>query len=87
MVTPEQYRAKAAEYAELAKSAREPDDVRECLRCEASFTVLAGNEQWLADHRDQTVHAMKVGEPADIASLAPELTAQILADRPGIVTQ
>jgi len=57
MSTPEQYRAKAAEYRELAKAANGPDEAREFRQHERSFTVLADNEQWLADHHDQTVHA------------------------------
>ena len=27
----------------------------------AAITVLADNEQWLADHQDQTVHASDAG--------------------------
>jgi hypothetical protein len=57
MFTPERFRAKAAEYGELAKTADNPDDAREFQRRERSFTVLADNEQWLADHHDRTVHA------------------------------
>jgi len=57
MSTPEQYRAKAAEYRELAKAASGPNEARELQQHERSFTVLADNEQWLADHRDQTVHS------------------------------
>jgi hypothetical protein len=61
MFTPEQYRAKAAEYTELVKTARNPNEVREFQRLEQSFTVLADNEQWLIDNRDQTVHAEEYG--------------------------
>ena len=61
MFTPERFRAKAAEYGELAKTANSPDDAREFRRRERSLTVLADNEQWLADHQDQTVHAMDSG--------------------------
>jgi hypothetical protein len=52
----ELYRAKAVEYGELAKTANSPEAAREFKRREGSFTVLADNEQWLADHREQTVH-------------------------------
>ena len=55
MFAPELYRAKAAEYAELARTANSPDGAREFQRHERSYTVLADNEQWLADHQDQTV--------------------------------
>ncbi len=61
MLAPELYRAKAAEYAELAKTANSLDDAREFQRRERSFTVLADNEQWLADHHDQTVHTIDAG--------------------------
>lgn len=52
MVTPD--RAKAAEYADLAKTANGPDYAREFHRRQRSPTMLADNEQWLADHYDQT---------------------------------
>ena len=52
MFTPEQYREKAAEYSELAKQANAPNEVREFQKLEQSFTMLADNEQWLADNHD-----------------------------------
>jgi len=55
MFTPERYRAKAAEFAKLAKAANDPEEAREFRQRERSFTVLADNEQWLADHHEQTV--------------------------------
>ena len=67
MLAPELYRAKAAEYAELAKMANSPDDAREFQPREHSFTLLADNEQWLADHHDQTVHAVDAGVASNIA--------------------
>lgn len=57
MFAPELYRAKAAENGKLARRANSPDGAREFQRRERSYTVLADNEQWLADHQDQTVHA------------------------------
>jgi len=53
--TPEQYRAKADEYAEFAKISINPGEVREFLALEKSFSALADNEQWLSDHHDQTL--------------------------------
>jgi len=67
MFTPEHFRAKAAECTELAKMATSHDDAREFQRRETSFIVLADNEQWLADHYDQTVHAMDVDGANEIA--------------------
>jgi hypothetical protein len=51
--TPEQYRAKAAEYTELAKQGNTPDEVREFQTHEQSLTMLADNKQWLADNDDK----------------------------------
>jgi hypothetical protein len=67
MVTPERYRAKADENRELAKTANGADEAREFQRRERSFIVLADNEQWLADHQDQTVHALDAGAADDRA--------------------
>jgi hypothetical protein len=55
--TSEQYRAKAAEYARLVQTARGPDEVREFQRLERSFSVLADNEQWVVDNKNQTLHS------------------------------
>jgi hypothetical protein len=52
-----QYRAKAAEYADLRKGANTPDEAREFHQLEQSFITLANNEQWLSEHYDQTIHA------------------------------
>jgi hypothetical protein len=57
MFTPKQYRAKAAEYTELVKTANSPNEVREFQGLERTFTVLAENEQWMRDNYDKTVHA------------------------------
>ena len=57
MFTPEQYRTKAAEYTELARTTGAPSEVRELQQRERSLTALADNEQWLADNYDKTVHA------------------------------
>jgi hypothetical protein len=60
MFTPKQYRAKAAEYAELVKTASNPNELREYQDLERSFTVLAENEQWMRDNYDKTVHATEL---------------------------
>ena len=66
MFTPYQYRAKAAEYTDLAKTARNPAEVREFQTLEARFTVLADNEQWLVDNHDKTIHpGSKIGSAGD----------------------
>jgi hypothetical protein len=57
MSTPDHYRAKALKYALLAKSSGNPEDMRGYRLRAASLTTLADNVQWLADHRDETLHA------------------------------
>jgi hypothetical protein len=57
MFTPEQFRAKAAEYAERNKHSTDATDKRDFQALEQRFTVLANNEQWLADNYDKTLHA------------------------------
>lgn len=61
MFTPELYRAKAAECDELARKSTNPDEARKFLRRGHSFITLADNQQWLADHYDQTVRAVDAG--------------------------
>ena len=56
MFTPEQFRAKAAEYAQRIKGSTVADERREFQALEQRFTALANNEQWLADNYDKTVH-------------------------------
>jgi hypothetical protein len=60
MFTPKQYRAKAAEYAELAKTASRPNELREYQDLERTFAVLAENEQWMRDNYDKTLHATEL---------------------------
>jgi hypothetical protein len=52
-LTAAQYRAKAAEYAELLKAASLPAEVHEFRRRERSYLMLAENEEWMADNRDK----------------------------------
>jgi hypothetical protein len=71
MFTPGQYRDKAVGYGELVKTANGPDERREFQALEQSFTVLADNEQWLADNHDKTVRSTRF-EQTDGAALAQE---------------
>jgi hypothetical protein len=43
MSSPDQYRAEAAEFTELARAGNAPDEVREFQKRERSFTALADN--------------------------------------------
>jgi hypothetical protein len=57
MFTTKHYRAKAIEYGELAKTSIDPNQRRGFQKIEQSFTVLADNEQWLADNYRNTLRA------------------------------
>jgi hypothetical protein len=72
MFTSEQYRAKAAEFIELVKTANTPDEVCEFRKLAQSFTELADNEQWVTDHHDQILRAAEDGEAAELIFPAPE---------------
>lgn len=71
MFTTEQYRAKAAGYTELAKTANSAEEAREFHKREQDFTRLADNEQWLTANHDKTVHAPEHRGACD-ATLAAE---------------
>jgi hypothetical protein len=72
MFAPGQYRAKAAGYAELAKTADSSNEKRELQDLERSFSLLAANEQWLADNHDKTLHAPQDDVPDERALAAQE---------------
>ena len=71
MFTPKQYRAKAAEYGELTKTATIPDEAREFRKLQQSFTSRAKNEEWLAGNFRHTVRAPQQ-DRQDGTSLAEE---------------
>jgi hypothetical protein len=48
MSTAKQYRAKAAEFAELLKATSSPAEIREFRKLEQSYLTLAENEDWMA---------------------------------------
>jgi rubrerythrin len=72
MFTPEQYRAKANQYTELAKSAGSNDERDEFQNLQRSFSVMADNEQWLADNHDQTVHTAGASESREVLAAEEE---------------
>ena len=73
MFTPQEYRTKAAEYTTLAKTTSSPAEAREFQALEKSFTVLADNEQWLADNHDKIVRpSTKDDSTADDETLPAE---------------
>jgi hypothetical protein len=71
MFTPQQYRSKADEYTELAKTANNDHDLLRLRKLERSFVQMADNEQWLADNHDKMVHAAAPRNKSD-ATLAAE---------------
>jgi hypothetical protein len=50
MFRPRQYRAKAVEYGDLAKTSTDSKQRRDFQKLEHRFAALANNEEWLADN-------------------------------------
>jgi hypothetical protein len=68
MFTPKFYRAKAAEFGELAKTG-DPEESGEFRKRERSFTSLADNEEWLAHNFEKTLHGSEQeGEAGTLAA-------------------
>jgi DNA-binding ferritin-like protein len=57
MFTADQFRAKAAECAELTKTTDVPSETREFQRSKQSVSNLAKNEDWLADNFNKIIHS------------------------------
>ena len=74
MFTPEQHRAKAAEYIELAKQGNAPNEAREFQKRKQSLTMLADNEQWLADNHDNLANNLDKLVPVPERRAASEAT-------------
>jgi hypothetical protein len=55
MFRPTQFRAKASEYGALAKSSAATNQSGDFQKLEQRFTLLADNEQWLADNYRDTL--------------------------------
>ena len=60
MFTAEQFRAKAAESAELIRNTDVPSEIRKFQRSMESFSLLAQNEDWLADNYDKMIRSQDV---------------------------
>jgi hypothetical protein len=90
MFTPQQYRAKAAKYAELVETAASAEEKREFKEFQDSFLALAANTQWMADNQDKTVHpAAAGGEPPQFVSLMNEaeiIRSDAVQDKAAIAT-
>jgi hypothetical protein len=57
MFKPTQFRAKAVEYGDLAKTSTDSAQKRDFQKLEQRFAALADNEQWLADNYQNTVRS------------------------------
>ena len=55
MFTTKQYRAKSNEYGELIKGSTDPSRIRKYQNSIDRFSLLADNEEWLADNFDKMV--------------------------------
>jgi hypothetical protein len=62
-----QYRAKATEYSDLAETSTDTSQRHDFQKLEQRFTVLADNEQWLADNYQHTVTSAKHDRPNGLA--------------------
>jgi hypothetical protein len=60
MFTAEEFRVKAAEYAELLKHTDNPNEARDLKRLRESLARSADNEDWLAHNFDKIVHSQDV---------------------------
>jgi hypothetical protein len=74
MFTPDQYREKATQYAELARHGNTPNEVREFQTHERSLTMLANNKQWLADNDDKLANNLDKLVPVPEPRVASEAT-------------
>jgi hypothetical protein len=77
MFTPGRYRARAAEYTELAKTAHTPEAAQEFTELKRSFATLADNEQWLSDNYDQTIQSKADENTGQAAAVLDKLSLKI----------
>jgi hypothetical protein len=71
MFKPMQYRAKANEYGDLAKTSTGANEKGDFQRLEQRFAGLADNEQWLADNYQDAV-SRAAGDRSNGIALADE---------------
>jgi hypothetical protein len=60
MFTADEFRVKAAEYAESLRHTNDPDEIRDLNRLKESFTRLAQNEDWLEHNFDKIIHSQDI---------------------------
>ena len=75
MFTANQFRAKAAEAAELTKKTNVPSEIREFRRSKQSFSDLAQNEDWLANNFDKMIRSRDIHAPDEVAGRSRDSSA------------
>ena len=75
MFTANQFRAKAAECAEMSKTTTVPSEIREFQRSTQSFSDLALNEDWLASNFDKMIRSRDVPAATEVVNNRPSNTA------------
>ena len=60
MFKADEFRVKAAEYAESIKHAESPKEASDLKQLKQSFTRLAENEEWLALNFDKIIHSQDI---------------------------
>ena len=60
MFTAEQFRTKVAESAETIKNTDVPSEIRKIERSMEGYSLLAQNEDWLADNFDKIIRSQDV---------------------------
>ena len=77
MFTANQFRTKAAECAELAKTTDVPSEIREFQRSKQSFNDLAQNEDWLADNFDKMIRSRDIHKQDPVVQKRTDAVAEI----------
>ncbi len=67
MFTAEQFRTKVKESAESIKNTDVPSEIRKLQRSMESFSLLAQNEDWLADNFDKMIRSQDVLSQDEVA--------------------
>ena len=74
MFTAEQFRAKAAECAESIKDTDVPGEIRKLQQSMESLSLLAENEDWLADNFDKMIRSQELS-PVEVVEKGPDRKA------------
>ena len=74
MFTAEQFRAKAEESAQSIKDTDVPSEIRKFQHAMESFSLLAENEDWLADNFDKMIRSQE-SSPVEVVEKGPDRKA------------